>query len=92
MSARPDLAELQDPGRDLLPSLEGKGVDSSAKLGIGSRGDLHQGPARWLDLSAVPEIRTGNLLLNFDANATATTADEVEEVTAGRATTGHPRC
>ena len=58
-------------------ALKAKGVDSSTKLGIGSR-EIYTKALQDGSISAVPEY-TGNLLLNFDANATATTADEVEK-------------
>ena len=58
-------------------ALKAKGVDSSTKLGIGSR-EIYIKALQDGSISAVPEY-TGNLLLNFDANATATTADEVEK-------------
>jgi osmoprotectant transport system substrate-binding protein len=58
-------------------ALKAKGVDSSTKLGIGSR-EIYIKALQDGSISAVPEY-TGNLLLNFDANAAATTADEVEK-------------
>jgi osmoprotectant transport system substrate-binding protein len=58
-------------------ALKGKGVESSTKLGIGSR-EIYTKALQDGSISAVPEY-TGNLLLNFDANATATTAEEVEK-------------
>jgi len=58
-------------------ALKAKGVDSSTKLGIGSR-EIYIKALQDGSISAVPEY-TGNLLLNFDANATATPADEVEK-------------
>jgi osmoprotectant transport system substrate-binding protein len=58
-------------------ALKAKGVDSSTKLGIGSR-EIYIKALQDGSISAVPEY-TGNLLLNFDANATATTASEVEK-------------
>jgi osmoprotectant transport system substrate-binding protein len=58
-------------------ALKAKGVESSTKLGIGSR-EIYIKALQDGSISAVPEY-TGNLLLNFDANATATTADEVEK-------------
>jgi osmoprotectant transport system substrate-binding protein len=58
-------------------ALKAKGVQSSTKLGIGSR-EIYIKALQDQSISAVPEY-TGNLLLNFDANATATTADEVEQ-------------
>lgn len=58
-------------------ALKAKGVESSTKLGIGSR-EIYIKALQDQSISAVPEY-TGNLLVNFDPNATATTADEVEE-------------
>ena len=58
-------------------AMKAKGVDSSTKLGIGSR-EIYIKALQDGSISAVPEY-TGNLLLNFDANATATTAEEVEK-------------
>ena len=58
-------------------ALKAKGVESSTKLGIGSR-EIYVKALQDQSISAVPEY-TGNLLLNFDPNATATTAEEVEK-------------
>jgi osmoprotectant transport system substrate-binding protein len=58
-------------------ALKAKGVQSSTKLGIGSR-EIYIKALQDQSISVVPEY-TGNLLLNFDANATATTAEEVKE-------------
>ena len=58
-------------------ALKAKGVESSTKLGIGSR-EIYIKALQDQSISAVPEY-TGNLLLNFDPNATATTAEEVEK-------------
>jgi osmoprotectant transport system substrate-binding protein len=58
-------------------ALKAKGVESSTKLGIGSR-EIYIKALQDGSITAVPEY-TGNLLLNFDTNATATTADEVEK-------------
>ena len=58
-------------------ALKAKGVESSTKLGIGSR-EIYIKALQDGSITAVPEY-TGNLLLNFDANATATTAEEVEK-------------
>ena len=57
-------------------ALKAKGVESSTKLGIGSR-EIYIKALQDQSISAVPEY-TGNLLAYFDANATATTAEEVE--------------
>jgi osmoprotectant transport system substrate-binding protein len=58
-------------------ALQAKGVQSSTKLGIGSR-EIYIKALQDQSISVVPEY-TGNLLVNFDANATATTAEEVEK-------------
>ncbi|HKH54268.1 MAG TPA: ABC transporter substrate-binding protein [Propionibacteriaceae bacterium] len=58
-------------------ALQAKGVQSSTKLGIGSR-EIYIKALQDQSISVVPEY-TGNLLLHFDANATATTAEEVEK-------------
>src|SRR5687768_9006733 len=58
-------------------ALQAKGVESSTKLGIGSR-EIYIKALQDGSITAVPEY-TGNLLLNFDQNATATTAEEVEK-------------
>jgi osmoprotectant transport system substrate-binding protein len=57
-------------------AIRAKGVESSTKLGIGSR-EIYIKALQDQSISAVPEY-TGNLLLHFDPNATATTAAEVE--------------
>jgi osmoprotectant transport system substrate-binding protein len=58
-------------------ALKAKGVESSTKLGIGSR-EIYIKALQDQSISAVPEY-TGNLLLYFNPNATATTATEVEK-------------
>ena len=58
-------------------ALEAKGLQSSTKLSIGSR-EIYIKALQDGSISAVPEY-TGNLLLNFDANATATTPEEVQQ-------------
>ena len=58
-------------------ALRAKGLESSTKLGIGSR-EIYIKALEDQSISAVPEY-TGNLLVYFDANATATTAEEVEK-------------
>jgi osmoprotectant transport system substrate-binding protein len=58
-------------------ALKAKGIESSTKLGIGSR-EIYIKALQDGSITAVPEY-TGNLLLNFDQNATATTAGEVEK-------------
>ena len=54
-----------------------KGVEASTKLNIGSR-EVYLKALEDGSISIVPEY-TGNLLLNYDKNATATTAEEVEQ-------------
>ena len=56
--------------------MKAKGIESSTKLGIGSR-EVYIKALQDKSISVVPEY-TGNLLLNFDKNATAKTAEEVE--------------
>jgi osmoprotectant transport system substrate-binding protein len=58
-------------------AMKAKGVQTSTKLGIGSR-EIYIKALQDKSISVVPEY-TGNLLLNFDANATATTTEEVDE-------------
>jgi osmoprotectant transport system substrate-binding protein len=58
-------------------ALRAKGLESSTKLGIGSR-EIYIKALQDQSISAVPEY-TGNLLVYFDVNATATTAEEVEK-------------
>src|SRR3954451_20509761 len=57
-------------------ALKAKGVESSTKLGIGSR-EVYIKALQDKSISVVPEY-TGNLLLNFDKTATAKTAEDVE--------------
>jgi osmoprotectant transport system substrate-binding protein len=59
-------------------ALRAKGVQTSTKLGIGSR-EVYIKALQDQSISMVPEY-TGNLLEHFDANATATTAEEVEAI------------
>jgi osmoprotectant transport system substrate-binding protein len=58
-------------------ALQAKGIESSTKLGIGSR-EIYVKALQDQSISALPEY-TGNLLSHFDPNATATTAEEVEK-------------
>jgi osmoprotectant transport system substrate-binding protein len=58
-------------------ALRAKGITSSTKLNIGSR-EVYLKALGDGSVSLVPEY-TGNLLLNYDKNATATTAEEVEQ-------------
>jgi len=58
-------------------ALKAKGVESSTKLGIGSR-EIYIKAVQDGSITAVPEY-TGNRLSHFDVNATASTAEEVEK-------------
>lgn len=58
-------------------AITAKGVQASTKLNIGSR-EVYLKALEDGSISVVPEY-TGNLLLNYDENATATTAEEVEQ-------------
>jgi osmoprotectant transport system substrate-binding protein len=58
-------------------AMKAKGVDASAKLNIGSR-EVYIKALQDNSISVIPEY-TGNLLLYFDKNASATTAAEVEQ-------------
>ena len=62
-------------------ALAAKGVQSSTKLNIGSR-EVYLKALQDGSVSIVPEY-TGNLLLNYDKNATATTAAEVDQALPG---------
>ena len=57
-------------------ALKAKGIESSTKLGIGSR-EVYIKALQDKSIAVVPEY-TGNLLLNFDKESKAKTADEVE--------------
>ena len=58
-------------------ALKAKGLQSSTKLGIGAR-EIYIKALQDKSISVVPEY-TGNLLINFDPSATATTPDDVEK-------------
>jgi osmoprotectant transport system substrate-binding protein len=58
-------------------AMKAKGVDASTKLNIGSR-EVYIKALQDNSISVIPEY-TGNLLLYFDKNASATTAAEVEQ-------------
>jgi osmoprotectant transport system substrate-binding protein len=58
-------------------AIAAKGVEASTKLNIGSR-EVYLKALEDGSISLVPEY-TGNLLLNYDKDATATTAEEVEQ-------------
>ena len=72
-----DFTEFKILAEIYSQALKAKGVESSTKLGIGSR-EIYIRALQDQSISAVPEY-TGNLLVNFDPNATATTAEEVEK-------------
>jgi osmoprotectant transport system substrate-binding protein len=57
-------------------ALKAKGIESSTKLGIGSR-EVYIKALQDKSIAIVPEY-TGNLLLNFDKESKAKTAEEVE--------------
>jgi osmoprotectant transport system substrate-binding protein len=57
-------------------ALKAKGIESSTKLGIGSR-EVYIKALQDKSIAVVPEY-TGNLLLNFDKESKAKTAQEVE--------------
>jgi osmoprotectant transport system substrate-binding protein len=57
-------------------ALKAKGIESSTKLGIGSR-EVYIKALQDKSIAVVPEY-TGNLLLNFDKESKAKTAEEVE--------------
>ena len=58
-------------------ALKAKGVQATTKLNIGSR-EVYIKALQDSSISVVPEY-TGNLLLNFNKNATATTGPEIEQ-------------
>ncbi len=62
-------------------AMKAKGVDASTKLSIGAR-EVYIKALQDGSISVVPEY-TGNLLLYFDKNSTATTAEEVEKALPG---------
>src|SRR5215216_5610189 len=76
-----DITETKILAEIYSQALKAKGVQSSTKLGIGSR-EIYIKALQDQSISVVPEY-TGNLLLNFDPNATATTPGEVEKALPG---------
>ena len=62
-------------------AISAKGVEASTKLNIGSR-EVYLKALEDGSISVVPEY-TGNLLLNYDKEATATTAEEVDQALPG---------
>ena len=71
-----NFTESQVLGELYSQALVAKGIQSSTKPNIGSR-EVYIKALQDKSISVVPEY-TGNLLLNFDKNSTATTAQEVE--------------
>jgi osmoprotectant transport system substrate-binding protein len=70
-----DFTESQILGELYAQAMKAKGVDASTKPGIGSR-EVYIKALQDNSISVVPEY-TGNLLLYFDPQATATTEDEI---------------
>jgi osmoprotectant transport system substrate-binding protein len=58
-------------------AMKAKGADASTKLNIGSR-EIYLKALQDGSISVIPEY-SGNLLLYFDKNATATTEEEIEQ-------------
>jgi osmoprotectant transport system substrate-binding protein len=71
-----NFTESQILGELYSQALVAKGVESSTKPNIGSR-EVYIKALQDRSISVVPEY-TGNLLLNFDKDATAKTPEEVE--------------
>lgn len=71
-----NFTESQILGELYSQALVAKGVQSSTKPNIGSR-EVYIKALQEGTISVIPEY-TGNLLLNFDKDATAKTAEEVE--------------
>ena len=71
-----NFTESQVLGELYAQALTAKGVTASTKPNIGSR-EVYIRALKDGSISVVPEY-TGNLLLYFDKNATATTAKEIE--------------
>lgn len=71
-----NFTESEILGQIYSQALTAKGVPSSVKARIGSR-EVYIRALQDNSIQLVPEY-TGNLLLNFDKNATATTRQEVE--------------
>ena len=70
-----DFTESQIIAELYAQAMQAKGVDVETKLGIGSR-EVYVKALQDSSISVVPEY-TGNLLLYFDAQATATTEAEI---------------
>ncbi|HEY5788955.1 MAG TPA: ABC transporter substrate-binding protein [Microlunatus sp.] len=70
-----DFTESQILGELYAQAMKAKGVDASTKPGIGSR-EVYIKALQDNSISVVPEY-TGNLLLYFDPQATATTEAEI---------------
>ena len=71
-----NFTESQILGELYSQALVAKGVQASTKPNIGSR-EVYIKALQDGTISVIPEY-TGNLLLNFDKDATAKTAEEVE--------------
>jgi osmoprotectant transport system substrate-binding protein len=71
-----DFTESKILAEIYAQALEAKGVQASTKLGIGSR-EIYIKALEDESISVMPEY-TGNLLIYFDPNTTATTTEEVE--------------
>jgi osmoprotectant transport system substrate-binding protein len=71
-----DFSESQILGELYAQALKAKGIDASTKPNIGAR-EVYIKALKEGDISIVPEY-TGNLLINLDKNATATTSAEIE--------------
>jgi len=72
-----NFTESQVLGEIYAQALQAKGLEASTKPNIGSR-EVYIRALQDESISVVPEY-TGNLLLYFDKDATATTAEEVEQ-------------
>jgi osmoprotectant transport system substrate-binding protein len=72
-----DFSESQVLAEIYSQALKAKGLPSSTKLNIGSR-EVYIKALQDSSIQIVPEY-TGNLLINFDKNTTATTQQEVAD-------------
>ena len=72
-----DFSESQVLAEIYSQALKAKGLQSSTKLNIGSR-EVYIKALQDSSIQIVPEY-TGNLLINFDKNTTATTQQEVAD-------------
>lgn len=76
-----DFAESEIIAELYAQAMKAKGIDASTKLSIGAR-EVYVKALQDGSISVVPEY-TGNLLLYLDKNATATTAEQVEQALPG---------